>query len=109
MIVAIGVNRLARILIEKNNLTMRLAVVSGATIYGAISIVRALYGEWDTSIVTMGGEGGRWIEDTQTTRAGYIQFFVFQPFVQAVIGAVAALTGWLAAFGTIKRVDIIPG
>ncbi len=58
-------------------------------------------------MITMGSERGLLIENGRTTKLGYFEFFVFRPFVQATIGAVVALVGWLAAFGAITRVDII--
>ncbi len=108
VVVAMIVDSLARRLIARNKVSIARAVVWGALVYGGLSVLSALYGELSTATITMGSEQGLLIENGRTTKLGYVEFFVFRPFLQATIGAVAALAGWLAAFGAIARVNIIP-
>lgn len=105
--VAIVVNRLARKLIDQNRLSMGRAVLAGGIVYGGASVLAAITGELSSSTIVMNSESGPLVVDGQTTRTGYIEFFVFRPFVQGVIGGISGLAGWVAAFGTITRVDII--
>jgi hypothetical protein len=106
-IVALVVRRLARNLADQNRLSMGRAIVWGALIYGSFSILAAIYGVLFSGVVTLRQNGATLFDNGVMTSAGYVEFFVFRPVVQSLIGAAAALAGWLAAFGTIMRVNIV--